>query len=115
MKKFALTAVIFAGLMAGPAVLAAQDGLVADPGIHGPVLTFDWPDIEIGVGAYEEGPTGLTIIRFMHRAAVVVNSRGGAPGTVNTNCSALGTTRRAWMPSCSRAARPMAKKLSPPS
>lgn len=85
-----LTAVIFAALMAVPTARAAQDGFVADTEIHGPVLTFDWPDIEIGVGAYEEGPTGLTIIRFMHRAAVVVNSRGGAPGTVNTDSLRLG-------------------------
>ncbi|HUB49417.1 MAG TPA: P1 family peptidase [Acetobacteraceae bacterium] len=90
MKKFALIAVIFVGLMTEPAARAAQDGLVADTGIHDPVLTFDWPDIEIGVGAYEEGPTGLTIIRFMHRAAVVVDSRGGAPGTVNTDALRLG-------------------------
>ncbi|HEY5301232.1 MAG TPA: P1 family peptidase [Acetobacteraceae bacterium] len=77
---------------AGPAVraLAGQEGLVADTSIHGPTLRFDWPDIEIGVGAYEEGPTGLTIIRFAHRAGVVVDSRGGAPGTVNTDALRLG-------------------------
>jgi L-aminopeptidase/D-esterase-like protein len=90
MKKFSLTALIFAGFMAGSAARAAQDGLVADTGIDGPALRFDWPDIQIGVGAYEEGPTGLTIIRFMHRAAVVVDSRGGAPGTVNTDMLRLG-------------------------
>ena len=90
MKMFALIAAIFAVLMVEPAAQAAQDGLVPDTGIHGPVLKFDWPDIEIGVGAYEEGPTGLTIIRFMHRAAVVVDSRGGSPGTVNTDSLRLG-------------------------
>src|SRR5271154_2679844 len=68
----------------------AQDGLVADTGVHEPTLTFDWPDIKVGVGAYEEGPTGLTIIRFMLGAAVVVDSRGGAPGTVNTDSLRLG-------------------------
>jgi len=41
MTMFALTAVIFAGPMAEPATRAAQDGLVADTGIHGPALTFD--------------------------------------------------------------------------
>ena len=69
---------------------AAQDGLVPDTAVHGPVLQFDWPDIQVGVGTYEEGPTGLTIIRFMHRASVVVDSRGGAPGTVNTDLLRLG-------------------------
>jgi L-aminopeptidase/D-esterase-like protein len=68
----------------------AQDGLVADTGIHGPTLTFDWQDIKVGVGAYQEGPTGLTIIRFMLGAAVVVDSRGGAPATVNTDSLRLG-------------------------
>jgi L-aminopeptidase/D-esterase-like protein len=58
--------------------------------INGPALTFDWPAIEVGVGSYEEGPTGLTIIRFPHRASVVVDSRGGAPGTVNTDALRLG-------------------------
>jgi L-aminopeptidase/D-esterase-like protein len=68
----------------------AQDGLVADTDIHGPVLSFDWQDIKVGVGAYQEGPTGLTIIRFMLGAAVVVDSRGGAPATVNTDALRLG-------------------------
>jgi L-aminopeptidase/D-esterase-like protein len=89
-QRFALTTVIFAALMPVPTARAAQDGLVADTEIHGPVLTFDWPDIAVGVGAYEEGPTGLTVIRFMHRVAMVVDSRGGAPGTVNTDSLRLG-------------------------
>ncbi|HUN44141.1 MAG TPA: hypothetical protein VMU81_27945 [Acetobacteraceae bacterium] len=41
--------------MAHPAARAAQDGLAADTGIHGPVLTFDWPDIEIGVDSLRLG------------------------------------------------------------
>jgi L-aminopeptidase/D-esterase-like protein len=53
-------------------------------------LTFDWPAIEVGIGSYEEGFTGLTIIRFPKRATVVVDSRGGAPGTVNTDALRLG-------------------------
>jgi L-aminopeptidase/D-esterase-like protein len=74
----------------------AQDGLVADTDIHGPVLTFDWQDIKVGVGAYQEGPTGLTIIRFMLGAAVVVASRGGAPATVNTDALRLGYAEPRW-------------------
>jgi L-aminopeptidase/D-esterase-like protein len=85
-----LAIAIIPALLASEAVSAPQDGLVVDTDIHGPVLHFDWPDLQIGVGSYEAGPTGLTVIRFMHRAAVVVDSRGGAPGTVNTDFLRLG-------------------------
>lgn len=64
---------------------ADQDALEANTKINGPTLSFDWPAIQIGVGTYEEGPTGLTIIRFKNRASVAVDVRGGAPGTVNTD------------------------------
>jgi 6-aminohexanoate-oligomer endohydrolase len=50
---------------------------------------FDWPAVEIGIGSYEEGPTGLTIFRFPNRASAVVDVRGGAPGTVNTDALRL--------------------------
>jgi hypothetical protein len=32
---------------------------VANTAIDGPVLMFDWPAIEICIGSYEEGPTGV--------------------------------------------------------
>jgi L-aminopeptidase/D-esterase-like protein len=89
MSRMARLAVLGA-LLVTQAAGAAQDGLAPDTDIHGPVLQFDWPDIQVGAGTYEEGPTGLTIIRFMHRAGVVVDSRGGAPGTVNTDSLRLG-------------------------
>jgi L-aminopeptidase/D-esterase-like protein len=85
-----------AALLIAQSAKGGQDGLVADTDIHGPALTFDWQDIKIGVGAYEEGPTGLTIIRFMLRAAVVVDSRGGGPGTVNTDALRLGYATPRW-------------------
>ena len=69
---------------------SAQGNLKADTDIHGRVLEFDWPAIEIGVGSYEEGPTGLTIFRFPHRAVGAVDVRGGSPGTVNTDALRLG-------------------------
>lgn len=72
---------------------ADQSSLVAHTDIAGPVLTFDWPAIEVGVGSYEDGPTGLTIIRFPKRATVAVDPRGGAPGTVNTDLLRLGYSR----------------------
>jgi L-aminopeptidase/D-esterase-like protein len=56
-------------------------------------LTFDWPAIEIGVGSYEDGPNGLTIIHFPKRATVAVDVRGGGPGTVNTDLLRLGYSR----------------------
>jgi L-aminopeptidase/D-esterase-like protein len=67
-----------------------QSVLNANTSIRGPALTFDWPAVEIGVGAYEEGPTGLTIIRFANRASVTVDARGGGPGSVNTDLLRLG-------------------------
>jgi L-aminopeptidase/D-esterase-like protein len=69
----------------GPPGNAGQDHLNIDTDIHEPVLQFDWPAIQIGVGSYEEGPTGLTIFRFPHRAIGAVDVRGGAPATVNTD------------------------------
>jgi L-aminopeptidase/D-esterase-like protein len=85
-----LVACMAGALLASPDARAAQEDLVPDSDIHGPVLKFEWPDIQVGVATYETGPTGLTIVRFMHRAAVVVDSRGGAPGTVNTDWLRLG-------------------------
>jgi L-aminopeptidase/D-esterase-like protein len=68
---------------------SGQESLKTDTDIHGPVLQFNWPAIQIGVGSYEEGPTGLTIFRFPGRAAGAVDVRGGAPGTVNTDALRL--------------------------
>src|SRR5580698_640841 len=85
-----LVACMAGALLASPDARAAQEDLVPDSDIHGPVLKFEWPDIQVGVATYETGPTGLTIVRFMHRASVVVDSRGGAPGTVNTDLLRLG-------------------------
>jgi len=64
-------------------VWAAQDDLAAKTSFDEPTLHFDWPAIEIGVGSYEEGPTGLTIFRFPNKATASVDVRGGGPGTVN--------------------------------
>ena len=71
--------------LARAAAAADQATLAINTAIDGPALTFDWPALEIGVGSYEAGPTGLTIVRFKNRAAVAVDVRGGGPGTVNTD------------------------------
>jgi L-aminopeptidase/D-esterase-like protein len=85
--------IVAAGFSGGVAVAADQAGLAPNTAINGPVLTFDWPAIEIGIGSYEEGPTGVTVIRFPKRASVAVDVRGGAPGTVNTDVLRLGYGR----------------------
>jgi len=82
-----------AALCSGAAIAADQNSLVANTAIDGPVLRFDWPAIEVGVGSYEEGPTGVTVIRFPKRASLAVDVRGGGPGTVNTDLLRLGYSR----------------------
>jgi L-aminopeptidase/D-esterase-like protein len=76
--------------VAGAQPLPAQADLKPNTAITGPVLTFDWPALQIGVGSYEDGPTGVTVFRFPDRANAVVDVRGGAPGTVNTDLIRLG-------------------------
>jgi L-aminopeptidase/D-esterase-like protein len=98
MNTSLIVATIAAGIVAawffgGVATAADQTNLVPNTGINGPVLTFDWPAIEIGVGSYEEGPTGVTVVRFPKRASVAVDVRGGGPGTVNTDLLRLGYSR----------------------
>jgi L-aminopeptidase/D-esterase-like protein len=74
-----------------PSVAEADQGnLVPDTKVDGPTLTFDWLAVEVGVASYEEGPTGVTVIRFPRRASVAVDVRGGGPGTVNTDGLRLG-------------------------
>jgi len=85
-----LAGVVLAGSVAAN---ADQGDLVPNTSINGPALTFDWPAIEVGIGSYEDGPTGLTVIRFPKKASMVVDSRGGAPGTVNTDALRLGYSR----------------------
>src|SRR5205085_5267896 len=66
--------VVLAALVAGVLATAARvahDQLVTNTAIDGPVLTFDWPEVQIGIGSYGEGPTGLTIFRFPHRVSAV--------------------------------------------
>ena len=71
--------------LSAPPARADQSGLAPHTEIVGPSLDFDWPALEIGIGSYEEGPTGLTLIRFAHKASVAIDVRGGAPGTVNAD------------------------------
>jgi L-aminopeptidase/D-esterase-like protein len=86
-----MSAAIAAGSLA--TADADQSNLVPNTKVDGPTLTFDWPAIEVGVGSYEEGPTGVTVIRFPRRASVAVDVRGGSPATVNTDLLRLGYGR----------------------
>jgi len=54
------------------------------------VLRFDWPTLQIGTAEYEEGPTGVTVVRFAKRVFGAVVVRGGGPGTVNTDYLRIG-------------------------
>ena len=68
-----VAAVATIGIVGSMSAYAAdQDKLVATTSIDGPVLTFDWPAIEVGIGSYEDGPTGVTVIRFPKRASAAV-------------------------------------------
>jgi L-aminopeptidase/D-esterase-like protein len=90
LRRSAALAIACLALAVAPPARAAQDGLKPDTEISGPTLAFDWPAVQIGIGSYEEGPTGLTIFRFPARATGVVDVRGGSPGTVNTDALRLG-------------------------
>src|ERR671935_19663 len=54
--------------------------LVPRISFEGPELRFDFPGLEIGVGEYEEGPTGCTVFAFPDGAASSIDVRGGSPG-----------------------------------
>ena len=56
----------------------------------GRTLDFDFPGMRIGTAEYDEGPTGVTVFYFPNRVQAVVDVRGGAPGTVNTDALRLG-------------------------
>jgi L-aminopeptidase/D-esterase-like protein len=65
-----------------------NDGFESDA-----ALSFDWPMLEIGTGQYEDGPTGLTVLKFGKKVNAAVDARGGGPGTVNAEYLKLGYTQ----------------------
>lgn len=94
---------------------ADQGQLPITTQIDGPVLRFNWPALEIGVGSFEAGPTGLTIFRFPNKASAAVEVRGGAPGTVNIDFLLLGMPGRTIDAVVFSGGQPMAKSPSRPS
>ncbi len=85
---------VAATCLAHSAHAGSQDDLAITTDIAGRSLGFDWPAVEIGVASYEAGPTGLTVFRFPDRVSAVVDVRGGAPGTVNSDLLRLGYPER---------------------
>src|SRR5262249_62035308 len=51
----------------------------------GPALECELTGLEVGVAEYDEGPTGTTVFHFPSPVMAVIDVRGGAPGTVNTD------------------------------
>ncbi len=58
--------------------------LVSRTEFSGPMLSFDYPSMAIGVAEYEAGPTGCTVFQFDHGAVAAVDIRGGAHATLYT-------------------------------
>ncbi len=66
--------------------LPSNDSLapVSRTEFSGPMLSFDYPSMAIGVAEYEAGPTGCTVFQFDHGAVGAVDIRGGAHATLYT-------------------------------
>ena len=80
-------------VMASLGEMTSHDSPVPFTAFTGPALTFDFPDLHIGVAEYEAGPTGATVFYFPAGAMAAVDVRGGAAATVNTERLRLGHER----------------------
>lgn len=46
-------------------------------------VSFDFPELEVGIAEYDEGPTGCTVLHFPNGpVACATDVRGGAPGVI---------------------------------
>jgi L-aminopeptidase/D-esterase-like protein len=72
-------------LLAGASLAWAASVVAQQPVIpvEGRQLTFDFPEMLVGIAEYEEGPTGTTVFYFPDGVKAAVDVRGGGPGTVN--------------------------------
>jgi L-aminopeptidase/D-esterase-like protein len=70
--------------MAGDEKKLTNDNADLEPvtAFAGPALDFDFPELEVGVAEYEEGPTGCTVFVFPSGSTMVADIRGGSPGTL---------------------------------
>jgi L-aminopeptidase/D-esterase-like protein len=91
MKLLRASLLVAAGLADVLSCLAAAPSNAPIPHVSydGPALTFDFPNLQIGVAEYEEGPTGTTVLYFPNRVMAAIDVRGGAPGTVNSDALRL--------------------------
>ncbi len=71
------------GVLCLVGITFAQSAPVPKTDIGGRTLTFDFPEIRIGVAEYDEGPTGTTVFYFPDGVKGAVDVRGGSPGTLN--------------------------------
>jgi L-aminopeptidase/D-esterase-like protein len=72
-------------MMVAAGVAAGQDSAQPIPKVsrEGPSLKFDFPEMRVGIGEYDEGPTGTTVFYFPGGVKGAVDVRGGSPGDVN--------------------------------
>jgi hypothetical protein len=78
----------------------------------GDALKFDWPMLSIGTGQYEDGPTGVTVIRFGRKVHGAVDARGGGPARSMRPISILAMFNRNSTRSCSPGGPGTASKRS---
>lgn len=79
--------------IAGPAAAQAPPRPLPDTTRIGPVLEFDFDDVHVGIAAYPEGPTGVTVFHFPQPVKAAIDVRGGAPGVLNSETLRLGRDR----------------------
>jgi len=68
-------------------IMLTNDTLNHKPktGFDGPELLFHFPDFQIGVAEYDEGPTGCTVFYFPKGVTTAIDIRGGTPGTMGNH------------------------------
>ena len=93
-RYLTIAALLSSPAFAGPSPTPAQVLPIAHVSFDGPALSFDLSNVQIGVAEYEDGPTGTTVIYFPKAVEAVVDVRGGAPGTLNTDALRLGYDER---------------------
>jgi L-aminopeptidase/D-esterase-like protein len=59
---------------------------------EGRVLKYDFPELQVGIAEYKEGPTGCTVFYFPKDAISVADVRGGFPGTIGGSSAEDGRT-----------------------
>jgi 6-aminohexanoate-oligomer endohydrolase len=71
--------------MVAASMAAAQESAQPIPKVskEGPTLRFEFPAMRVGIGEYDEGPTGTTVFYFPDGVKGAVDVRGGSSGTLN--------------------------------